>query len=335
MKLKNIARNVLWDKDRTPQELATQIKNLPDSTLLKWAEDNNGIPNSPLAFQQKLVKIELAKRGLSTNNMSESLEQIVKETVAKIVTEKHLTTAENKKKEEIVKSMKKDFNGPAPVMYAIATKKAEKLAEDNLNKDHEVSMAQSSLDSIIRSATELKTKIGNNEIDIPAWIQDHITNSENYIDQASQGYHEYSNGGGSTEMNEFNLGHNETASIEQEGPYWIVTYKTMDGTKEKVFKSEDEAKKFFKTLNESQHELEEGLGDAQYYKAISAADSKTSPMDSISSVKRFLKTKFKNLDDNNIDYLAKEWAKKTGLNESQQELEEAMIRRWQHYAGIK
>ena len=60
-------------------------------------------------------------------------------------------------------------------------------------------------------------------------------------------------------MNEFNLGHNETASIEQEGPYWIVTYKTMDGTKEKVFKSEDEAKKFFKTLNESQQELDEAM----------------------------------------------------------------------------
>jgi len=157
----------------------------------------------------------------------------------------------------------------------------------NESEDHEVSMAQSSLDSIIRSATELKTKIGNNEIDIPAWIQDHITNSETYIDQASQGYHEYNNGGESTEM------------------------------------------------NIPQQELEEGLGDEQYYRAISAADSKTSPMDSISSVKRFLKTKFKNLDDNNIDYLAKEWAKKTGLNESQQELEEAMIRRWQHYAGIK
>jgi hypothetical protein len=73
--------------------------------------------------------------------------------------------------------------------------------ENKLNEDHEVSMAQSSLDTIIRSATELKTKIGNNEIDIPAWIQDHITNSETYIDQASQGYHEYNNGGESTEMN--------------------------------------------------------------------------------------------------------------------------------------
>jgi hypothetical protein len=77
---------------------------------------------------------------------------------------------------------------------------SQKLAEDN--EDHEVSMAQSSLNSILRSAMELKAKIGNNEIDIPAWIQDHITNSENFIDQASQGYHEYHNGGEHGEMDE-------------------------------------------------------------------------------------------------------------------------------------
>jgi hypothetical protein len=60
------------------------------------------------------------------------------------------------------------------------------------NQDHEVSMAQSALDSIIKSATELKGKIGQGEKDIPAWIQDHITNSENYISQAASNYHEYS-----------------------------------------------------------------------------------------------------------------------------------------------
>jgi hypothetical protein len=177
-----------------------------------------------------------------------NLEQIVKETVAKIVAEKELTAAEEKKREEIVKAMKKDFKGPAPAMYAIATDKAKKLAEES---DHEVSMAQRSLDSIIRAAMELKAKIGDQEIDIPAWIQDHITNSENYIDQASQGYHEYENGGEHGEMDEANLGHNESSSIEQEGRFWIVTYKTMDGTKEKSFESEDEARAFYNTLDEA------------------------------------------------------------------------------------
>jgi hypothetical protein len=41
-------------------------------------------------------------------------------------------------------------------------------------------------------ATELKAKMGETEKDIPAWIQDHITNSENFISQASSNYHEYS-----------------------------------------------------------------------------------------------------------------------------------------------
>ena len=59
-----------------------------------------------------------------------NLEQIVKETVAKIVAEKTLTAAEKKKKEDIVMAMKKDFKGPKAAMYAIATDKAKKLAEE-------------------------------------------------------------------------------------------------------------------------------------------------------------------------------------------------------------
>ena len=60
--------------------------------------------------------------------------------------------------------------------------------------DHEVAMAQSSLKSIIKSAIELHAKLGNMERDIPGWIQDHITNAENYIDQAAQGFHELNEG---------------------------------------------------------------------------------------------------------------------------------------------
>ena len=53
-------------------------------------------------------------------------------------------------------------------------------------------MAHNSLESIIKSAMELKAKLGNDERNIPGWIQDHITNAENYIDQAAQGFHELS-----------------------------------------------------------------------------------------------------------------------------------------------
>ena len=58
--------------------------------------------------------------------------------------------------------------------------------------DHEVSMAQNSLKSIVTAAGELMNKMGEDEKDIPAWIQDHITNAANYIRQASENYHEYS-----------------------------------------------------------------------------------------------------------------------------------------------
>ena len=72
--------------------------------------------------------------------------------------------------------------------YATAFKPVNEGEE---SEDHEVSMAQNQLDSIIKSATELKKKMGMEEKQIPAWIQDHITNSENYISQAASNYHEY------------------------------------------------------------------------------------------------------------------------------------------------
>ena len=60
-------------------------------------------------------------------------------------------------------------------------------------EDHEVAMAQSSLKAIISSASQLMNKLGNMERNIPGWIQDHITNAENYIEQANQGFHELDN----------------------------------------------------------------------------------------------------------------------------------------------
>ena len=57
--------------------------------------------------------------------------------------------------------------------------------------DHEVHMAHNQLDTIIKAAYELRKKLGDTEKDIPAWIQDHISNAENYITQASSGYYEY------------------------------------------------------------------------------------------------------------------------------------------------
>jgi hypothetical protein len=52
--------------------------------------------------------------------------------------------------------------------------------------------------------------------------------------------------------------------------------------------------------------VNEGLGDKQYLDAL-----RNSNANSIESAKKVLKRKFKDLDDKNIDHLAKEWAKRS------------------------
>ena len=62
------------------------------------------------------------------------------------------------------------------------------------DKDHEVKMAQGQLDYIIKTANELKGKLGNAEKNIPGWIQDHISKAHSYLHQSNSGYHEYNGG---------------------------------------------------------------------------------------------------------------------------------------------
>ena len=68
---------------------------------------------------------------------------------------------------------------------------ATAFIKEGEGEDHEVSMANNSIDTIIKMATELKAKMGEDEKQIPAWIQDHIAKAENLISQASGNYHEY------------------------------------------------------------------------------------------------------------------------------------------------
>jgi len=68
---------------------------------------------------------------------------------------------------------------------------ANAFIKESEGEDHEVSMANNSIDIIIKMATELKAKMGEDEKQIPAWIQDHIAKAENLISQASGNYHEY------------------------------------------------------------------------------------------------------------------------------------------------
>ena len=64
-----------------------------------------------------------------------------------------------------------------------------RLNEGPETQDHEVSMAGGQLDDIIRNATELKGKVGEREMNLPGWIQDHISQAMQFINQANTGFH--------------------------------------------------------------------------------------------------------------------------------------------------
>jgi hypothetical protein len=95
---------------------------------------------------------------------------------------------------------------------ALRAKKGMK--KEGEGQDHEVSMAQNSLKSIISSASQLMNLLGQDEKDVPAWIQDHITNAENFINQASKNYHEYN--GGEHDMDELPDGTEELPAGDAE-----------------------------------------------------------------------------------------------------------------------
>jgi hypothetical protein len=346
------------------------------------------------------------------------LEQIVKETVAKFVAEKK----------------GKDLTGDGKIDSADYLKARSNAIEKakGLDEDYEVAMAQDSLDSIIRAAMMLKAQMGDKEINLPAWIQDHITNAENYIYQAAKGYHEsdaqMDDNAGAEEMDEArfekgtdiggkgfefkdiakkaakqygskeagqrvagailkkvlnkegeveeaNLGHNETSSIEQEGRFWIVTYNTADGTKEKSFESEDEARKFYNGLDESNSDKVEKYKKYTYTLDGELVKPEITFLNNI--LKAMLGNKIYNIGapENGKVELSPESGKKGMYNEAEdisddelaqlqktaddtskmpaerdaarnkiyasrakkesQELDEWTVSRWQHYAGIK
>jgi hypothetical protein len=74
-------------------------------------------------------------------------------------------------------------------------------------------------------------------------------------------------------LQEGNLGHNETWSLEPEGRFWILTYSTMDGKKEKTFNSEDEAKNWIKQNLDENEEQDQKITISGIEKAISMLKS--------------------------------------------------------------
>lgn len=83
----------------------------------------------------------------------------------------------------------------------------------NIKEDHEIGMAINLLDDIVKNATALKMKLGGEERNIPAWIQDHISQAQNYINQANTNFHEDNNEEGDEAMLEAEM--NDMSPEEQ------------------------------------------------------------------------------------------------------------------------
>ncbi len=154
-----------------------------------------------ISFFKTLLMKELSEKKLSNKQMDIADEAPPKNKI---------TGADFKALQAKKKSMKKEIDTPNPPTDYSGKPSIPGLGpivDMEEGEDHEVSMAQNSLKSIISSASQLMNMLGQNEKDIPAWIQDHITNAENYINQASKNYHEYHNGGDN--MDELPVGNEE------------------------------------------------------------------------------------------------------------------------------
>jgi hypothetical protein len=81
----------------------------------------------------------MATKKITQNELEEMIREMVTKMVSEMpgeapIMEKHLTPAEQKKKEELVMALKKKY-GKTPKTYAIATAQAKKLAEDDINEE--------------------------------------------------------------------------------------------------------------------------------------------------------------------------------------------------------
>ncbi len=80
-------------------------------------------------------------------------------------------------------------DGGEQVFHKMTDLLKNKINEGPEMPDHEVSMAGGLLDDIIKNATELKGKVGEKEMNLPGWIQDHISQAMQFINQANTGFH--------------------------------------------------------------------------------------------------------------------------------------------------
>jgi hypothetical protein len=184
------AKRDLLKKYTQAQKTKTQLENdmiklsgLVNLKSLKEEKKELSTPAPTVAADEKKgdkkVSVEMKLKKLKEMQMTPDQEKKVDEMLAQY----EELTAKQKQLD-----VDKDGKIEGDDLAKLRAKKDEVVAE---NEDHEVSMATKTLDSIIKHATELKGKVGMQEKDLPAWIQDHIAVAENNLDQANTGYHEY------------------------------------------------------------------------------------------------------------------------------------------------
>ena len=113
----------------------------------------------------------------------------------KKIKEKKLTAAEKRKKEDIIKGIAKQKGGKdelEPVDYAVATDRAKKLAEGDLDvghQDDEPRMLKKDIYNMGKYAMEIFKKLDKydnmgGEVDFPHWWQSKITKAKSMLQSA-------------------------------------------------------------------------------------------------------------------------------------------------------
>ena len=183
-------------------------------------------------------------------------------------------------------------------------------------EDHEVSMGQNQLDTIIKMATELKSKMGEDEKEIPAWIQDHIAKAESYISQATNNYHEY--------------GTNESVNEDYDGPAILKTGdKNALKVGEKITINSGGKKKEYKVVKSNGngdfvlHLVKESVNEASYTNynlgKVQYTDKNMTPVQILDLAMAYVQTPITKVVGNKHEFrirAANDLAKLTGTTQS-------------------
>jgi len=218
--------------------------------ITKWKQ----IFEAEVKAEEKAVSKEAAdanKNAYQPSNVKNTdninFNEILKGYLAELGDVKNAGKTGDELKEVAVKNLAKD-----PLFYTKSgnfgikgvgyTTEAPGLGEPKEAKGKHKSSGYGDIDKEIKVKANVKDSLGDQEAkdSMPKKVKEMTTTPQN-----SAGVKKMKMPGAEKKMKlQENLGHNEISSITPEGRFWIVTYRTIDGIKEKPFESEKEAKQF-------------------------------------------------------------------------------------------